>query len=327
VPDPRTRDVDLRPPALQGIETLGPGELSMEFDEDTVMEPAKVRISPTLEVTEVSGPGKRVLIKEQLQKPGQRYCVEAEARDSRGNTSSFMAEFYGFNGNVPRLLINEFTPRGSGNHPDMIELKVLSDGDIGGVVLLQGTPSSVEARFVFPSLPVRTGNFILVHCKSTGDPAEVNESSDITQSKGPGSSDTAWDFWMPDGKGLGGNNGVVSLYDRPGGVCLDGVLYSNRTAESDSTYRGFGGAALLAQAEELLHDGGWKAAGSRVTPEDAVNPEGSTSTRSICRSSRSADTDSAGDWHIVPSRKATFGAENCDDVYSAAISARAKELP
>ena len=108
---------------------------------------------------------------------------------------------------------------------------------------------------------------------------------------------------------------MVSLYDRPGGVCLDGVLYSNRTSQSDSRYRGFGSTVLLAQAEELVRDGGWKAAGSRVLPEDALSPEGSTATRSICRTSRSDDTDCAEDWHIVPSRKATFGAENCDDVY------------
>ena len=120
---------------------------------------------------------------------------------------------------------------------------------------------------------------------------------------------------LQDGKGLSGNNGVLSLYDRPGGKCLDGVLYSNRTSQSDELYRGFGSEETLNRAEELVLAGGWKPAGARVSPEDAVNPEGSTGTRSICRSSGSADTDSAEDWHIVPTRKATFGAENSDEVY------------
>ena len=47
-------------------------------------------------------------------------------------------QFYGFNARVPRLLINEFTPRGSGNHPDLVELKTLTAGNMGGVVLYLG---------------------------------------------------------------------------------------------------------------------------------------------------------------------------------------------
>ena len=93
------------------------------------------------------------------------------------------------------------------------------------------------------------------------------------------------------------------------------MLYSNRTSQSDEGYRGFGSAEMETRAEEIVSAGGWKAAGPRVTPEDAVSPEGSTGTRSLCRSSVSMDTDQAEDWHIVPTRKATFGAENCDEVY------------
>jgi len=72
---------------------------------------------------------------------------------------------------------------------------------------------------------------------------------------------------------------------------------------------------MRARAEELVLDGGWKIAAERVTPEDAFNPEGTTGTRSICRSSGSADTDCAQDWHIAPTRGASFGADNGDDVY------------
>ncbi len=159
------------------------------------------------------------------------------------------------------------------------------------------------------------GVFILVHWKPSGDPAELNETEDMAASRGFDASDIAWDLWVADGRGLPGNNGVLSLYDRPGGICLDGVLYSNRTSQSDESYRGFGSVETLNRAEELVLDGGWKPAGARVSPEDAVSPEGSTGTRSICRQSSGADTDSAEDWHIVPTRKATFGAENSDEVY------------
>jgi len=120
---------------------------------------------------------------------------------------------------------------------------------------------------------------------------------------------------MRDAPGLPGNNGVVSVWDRPGGACLDGIIWSNRTAESDEQYGGFGSEHMRARAEALAGIGAWQPAGTRVSPEDAVNPEGSTGTRSICRAADGRDTDTAADWHIVPTRKASLGSENSDEVY------------
>jgi hypothetical protein len=315
VPDPRGATVDLRPPAILAVRTVGPREISLDFDEEARVAAAKVRISPGLAVAEVSGPATRVLVSAETQTPGRRYILEAEAEDSRGNRSSFMAEVYGFNPRVPRLLLNEFTPRGSGSHPDLVEIKVLTDGDMGGLVLYEGTPGSFDDRLVFPSFEVRKGDFLVVHFKPSGDASEVDETTDKTTSGGYDATDTAFDFWIPGGQGLGGNNGVLSVYERPGGALIDGALYSNRTSQSDEDYGGFGSSNMRAQAEELVRDGGWRIAGERVTPEDALNPDGTTGTRSICRSSGSVDTDSAGDWHIVPTRGASFGRENSDEVY------------
>jgi hypothetical protein len=314
--DQRAADVDLHPPQVLAVRTIGPSEISVEFDEEASLVPEKTRISPGLAVTEVTGPGRQIIIRGETQTPGRLYALEAEAEDARGNRASFLAEFYGYNARVPRLLINEFTPRGSGNHPDLVELKALSAGDMGGVALYQGTPGCFATRVVFPAFTVEEGAFIIVHWKPEGDPGEVDETDDMTASKGFDASDSAWDLWVAGGTGLSGNNGVLSLYDRPGGKCLDGVLYSNRSSQSDETYRGFGSNETLTRAEELVQEGGWKPAGPRVMPEDAVSPEGSTGTRSICRQSCSADTDLAEDWHIVPTRASTFGAENSDEVYA-----------
>ncbi len=306
---------DLHPPVVISVCATGPTEISVEFDEETVMPADKVRISPALHVTETEEQSSIVVVRSETQRPGQIYTLEGEAQDGKGNVASFVAEFYGYNPRVPRMLLNEFTPRGTTDHPDLLEIKVTSAGDMGGVVLYQGTPGSFDDRLVFPSFAVVPGTFILVHFKPSGDAAEVNETTDATASGGIDASPQAFDHWVAGGQGLGGNNGVLTLYERPGGKLLDGALYSNRTSSSDERYLGFGSAATLARAEELARDGGWRFAGQRVSPEDALSPEGSTSTRSICRSSTSVDTDSAGDWHIVPTRKASFGAENSDEVY------------
>jgi hypothetical protein len=316
LPDTRSRDVDLMPPQLQSVQAVGPAEISLSFDEDAALCAEKTRITPPLDVTDVTGPSKNIILRGHDQEPGRLYTLEGEAQDARGNSTSFAAQFSGFNSRVPRLLINEFTPRGSGNHPDLVELKVLTSGNMGGVVFLVGTPGSYEARMLFPSFEVKAGNFIVIHLKPAGDPDEVDETKDATASQGFDASPEAFDFWLRDGRGMGGNNGVLTLCERPGGGCLDGVLYSNRTIQSDESYGGFGTEEMRTRAEELVKMGGWKCAGDRVTPEDGINPEGSTGTRSICRSGSSADSGRPEDWHIVPTRGASFGAVNSDEVYS-----------
>ncbi len=313
--DPRSEKGDLLPPQVESVQSLGPDRIGIRFDEEAGLCDGKTLIEPELAITAVTGSGREIVIQGGTQTPGRLYTLEAEAQDVRGNTTSFLASFYGFNAKVPDLLINELTPRGSGAHPDLVELKAMTGGDMGGVALYLGTPGSYDSRLVFPSFAIAQGSFIVVHLKPTGDPSEVDEPGDPSVSKGADALDTAYDFWAVDSKGLGGNNGVVTLYSRPGGKCIDGILYSNRSSQSDQTYRGFGSADMLARAEELVRDGGWKQAGARILPEDAVSPESSTGTRSLCRASTSLDTDSAQDWHVVPTRKATPGMENSDEIY------------
>ena len=107
---------------------------------------------------------------------------------------------------------------------------------------------------------------------------------------------------------------MISIYERPGGNILDGVLYSNRTSGSDERYRGFGTKDVLLWAAELTADGGWIPEWESVRPEDGINPDGSTGTRSICRF-EGADTDTRQDWYIVPTLQASFGARNSEEVY------------
>ncbi len=306
---------DLRPPAVMGVRTVGPREIEIAFDEEASVMLDDLVLAPALAVNGVSEAGGTSILSVDVQEPGRKYTLRATAEDARGNGVSFIAELYGFNPRIPLVLLNEFTPRGSSAHPDLVECAVLSDGNMGGVVLYHGIPEKYESRLIFPAFEVKAGDFMLIHFKPSGDPAEKDETLDKTASGGIDASDTAFDFWIRDGSsGLGGNNGALCLHERPGGGFLDGVLYSNGVFSPDRPYRGFGTARALLWAEGLAA-GGWKTAGDEVWPDDGVNPEDSTATRSICRSSDSRDTDSREDWHIVPTRKSTFGAPNSDEVY------------
>jgi hypothetical protein len=307
---------DVTPPAFVGLRLLDESRLELCFDEPLGGPAEALRIEPALEVVAADVEECLLLLEVNGQQPGLRYHLEATVSDARGNSLSFMAGFYGFNPRVPPLLINEFTTRGSGNHPDVVELKALGAGDMAGVVLYGGTPRGHDGLLIFPSLAVEAGDFLLVHFKPQGIPEELDEVGDRTLSGGLDASPSAYDFWVPQGTGLSGNNGVIGLYARPeGGEILDGVLYSDRTSLSDSEYGGFGTRECLERALELVADGGWRTGTEQARPEDAVSPEGTTGTRSLCRDREGSDTDSAADWHIVPTLGFTFGAENSEEIY------------
>jgi hypothetical protein len=305
---------DLKPPVLLGLRARA-WSLELEFDEPPICDPEQVRAVPELEITDLRAEANRLCLTCPGQAAGQRYVLELEVGDARGNQLELAVQLYGYNPSLPRLLINEFTTQGSDTHPDLVELFTVSGGNMAGVVLYQGTAGSWDDRLVFPSFEVHTGEFVLVHFKPQGLPEERDEPGDPALSGGLDASPAAYDFWVPGGTGLSGNNGVLSLYARPGGELCDGVLYSNRTSASDTLYRGFGSAATVARAEELAREGGWIAAEEAIRPEDAVNLEGSTATRSLCRGSEPVDSDTAADWHIVPTRGFTFGAVNSDERY------------
>ncbi|UCF99868.1 MAG: hypothetical protein JSV89_10115 [Spirochaetaceae bacterium] len=308
-------DPDLTPPLLLGVRTLSSEQLELLFDEPPLCRVEDIAVDPALEVISTRSEDCRLLVQIAPHTPGLPYQLEALVEDAAGNGLHFLAVFYGFNGNLPTLLINEFTTRGSGNHPDAVEIKVMERGNMGGVVLYEGTPSNHDDRLIFPAFEVAAGEYLIVHFKPEGITGEIDETTSKDLSGGLDASDQAYDFWIPEGTGISGNNGVISLYARPGGEILDGVLYSDRTSDSDEKYGGFGTLDSLERAQELVADSGWLILGEQVYPEDAVSPEGSTGTRSICRSPDSADTDTAADWHIVPTLGLTFGEENSDEVY------------
>jgi hypothetical protein len=309
-------EIDLRPPVLLGVSVPSSREVRIAFDQEVRAEREEMRITPNLPMTGLVLEGSEVILTlEEDQALGIEYYLEGRVEDENGNSMSFITPFYGYNPRVPDLVINEFTTQGSGNHPDIVEIAVLSEGNLAGVTLYEGTRTDYDGKKVLPPREVEPGEFLLVHFKPEGIPDEEDETVSPDTSGGLDASPEAWDFWVDGGSGLSGNNGVIALYGSPAGILLDGVLYSNRTSASDERYRGFGSTRVLGRAENLFEEEGWTAAGELIAPEDAVDPEPSTATRSMCRDSSSADTDRREDWHIVPTGGYTFGGVNSDEVH------------
>lgn len=225
-------------------------------------------------------------------KAGSKETIEGRIVDLVGNSLSFVCGIWGLNENLPDLLINEFTTKGSTNNPDRVELIVLKGGNLAGITLYDGLSENFDSQTILPTYIVNEGDFVVIEF-SEG----LREAHPI-------------EFWAKE-VGLGANNGVISLYDSPNGEIIDAVLYTNR---SSSQYSGFGTKKVEERAFLLEESGHWLM--GPIAVESGINSTNSTATRSMCRFNNKADTNSKADWYIVPTGKASFGFQNVTDIYN-----------
>jgi len=309
---------DLRPPAVATWGPTGSLELTVRFDEAIakVLPGCAASPGPGVVSARVSEDGTGMIVElDAAQVPGAAYAVSAVVADAAGNMSSFVLPYWGYNPNPPQLRINELLTEGSATHPDALEFFVVAGGECAGLSFFVGLPGDQDLRFVFPVLKVETGEFIILHLKPQGLDLEINESGDKAASGGLDASADAWDLWYAGGDGaLSGANGALSVCTSPNGSMIDAVVYSERTLDSDSKYGGFGSTTLQRRVLAMVEAGAWDA-GDPPDPARCAPSGSSTTTRTICRSSASADSDSGADWHIVPTKGATFGHPNLDTVY------------
>jgi hypothetical protein len=309
---------DLRPPRMEKLIETENNVLEAHFDKAAWVNRTSLFVYPDLRVDTIEdgAPVVRFILAE-ASEPGTRYTLEMSVKDENGNTCSFLYHFYGFNPRIPRMVINEVilnTP--SSTVYNQAEIVILSSGNMAGVTFFEGTKSYADKTFMFPSLEVLQGDFILVHFNTAEAEGEINEThGSKTEASGKGASNTAWDFWLAGTGNLTKDNDVLSLYTQPEGDIIDGLLYTSKVYEAGAKYNGFGTSLMLNKAIELAGGGGWNLRETEPYPEDGFNPAGATSTRSICRDSVSTDTNSAEDWHIVPTGKRTPGAVNSNEVY------------
>jgi hypothetical protein len=306
---------DLSPPRLLEISPTMSPEVRIIFDEAVFPENEKITLDTgdRASLSTVEG-NIIVLLPEKPLIPGKQYKAGLTVEDISGNSCRFVLPFWGWNPDVPDLLINEFNPEGSGNNPDCIEFYVVSGGNSAGMCLYYGTKKHYEFRYILPALELATGEYLTIHCRREYDADEISERDDKTLSTGKLSSEEAWDIWLPEDAGLSGANGILSIYNAPEGIIQDGVVYSERVSNLEDdrlgwTSRTFDAAADLFQGEN------WVFSSELIPPEEAIASHYTTGTRSLCRSSNSTDTDRKEDWHTVPTGGKSFGTANSDEIY------------
>ncbi len=305
---------DLTPPVFESASAVAAQQINICFDEPVMVVEDSVRIDGALAIIRVEAVECGVAL--QVDQPlvaGKAYRVGLAVSDHNGNSLDVVTDIYGYNPAIPAAVINEFTTRGSKNHPDLVELYLLEEGNVGGLTLYDGSVSRWRSRKVLPDLTLSAGQYILIHFKPEGIPEEVDETRTPDSSGGKDAHAAAWDFWVEEGTGLSGNNGLLTLYSNPYGTLIDAAPYSNRTSDSDSKYRGFGSRALMEQVDEIVAAEGWQIAEAQARPEDLIFSDHSTATRSLNRNSNAYDSNQANDWHTVPTSGYSFGEVNSDE--------------
>ncbi len=285
----------------------------LEFDSPVYAADELLLIGPYHAQVSGQGTGTVQLHIEPAIPPGTSAMLEGTFRDGSGNQLHLITPIYGYNADAASLVINEFTTRGSQAHPDRVELLAAEGGSTAGITFFDGTKHDYRQKKMLPDISVESGDFVIIHCRPESSAWE-DETEDRASSSHPGSHDEAWDVFIPGGRGLSANNGVLTLYDTPDGTLTDGVFYSDRTSESDDRYRGFGSPAMLNRVEMLCREQGWEALPEEVRPEDGIDSSESSATRSMSRLPGSFSGTNE-DWITVPTRGSTFGQVNGTDEY------------
>lgn len=289
---------DRIPPVFLGATAVATDSIICYFNEPVSCDLLNTTVGQQLKVVEVLSSAQELkLVVDGTVAPGVPVAINARVRDAMGNSLRFSTICWGKNERVPRLLINEFSTKGSGNNPDRVELWTATAGSLAGVTFYDGMAQSYESRFTFPAIEVLAGEFLVLYFGQSPPEGKPNayQASEI---------------------GLGSNNGVLSVYATPDSGCLDAVLYSNRTSTSDTAYLGFGTQKVLDRVLLLQKNGGWKDNSEKdLTPEMAIDSTYSTATRSMGRLPEGTDSDTKLDWQVAATGKASFGAINSTEIH------------
>ena len=276
--------VDTRSPILINIEALSTQTITITFNEALDRDSIAIRCqNNTIQSLMVHNERVTIVLGNPIAL-SQAQAIEGSVRDLRGNSTYFTVEAWAKNEQVPTLLINEFTTKGTESNPDRVELIATSRGNVAGVTLYAGTNESWTDRIVLPDLWVERGTYLVVSFSK--------EALEDTM------------LFSELGAGLGSNNGCLSLAKTPhwNSTLLDAVVWGNHTT---TTHEGFGSQALKDAVQALYAQGHWKS----NSCNESVDSTNSTATRSFCRDNF-RDTNSRSDWYICATREASFGFNN-----------------
>lgn len=197
--------------------------------------------------------------------PGKPYGWTAQVEDPSHNVTAVAGRFYGPNDHPAALRLGEVRMAGSGAHPDFVELEVTGAGSLGGWTLEVVTAPGKAKRRVLADRAVTAGDRVLIYLKKPTAPGDASPTAVV-------------ELWAEAG-GLSATKALVNLRPRPEAAPVDALAWALEAGT---------GRALSADPAVV-----------------EVDPQGSTATRTWCRTD-----DPDRPWMLVANGSATPGAVN-----------------
>ena len=228
----------------------------------------------------------------------KKYLIEGYVLDQRGNSLYFKDSFIGFNGRVPKVVINEIRTEYSKPKVEFIELKVLSEGNLGGMELVVASDGE-EKSYVFPAIEVKPDELVVLHFRKIEDGCidEIENDKELSTAT---ESSSSVDLWIENTSARIAKSDVILLKNKRQGEIVDSVLYMESSASSWKT-------DFLSECAEL-------AISSETWIGNPVISDGVTATRTLSRVNFNKD---ASAWIVTATSKASPGKENSSQKYVA----------
>jgi len=293
-------------------------EIEFEFSKPVMVK--TLSFEPALTVSSIEDGNIVSVLLEENAAMGLQVAADLLAEDEHGNEINVSTSLRFRDSRIPLLVINELCTEYATNSKgekkaEFIELKMKSYGNLDGIrIFIMGNSNVVKLRitiYEFMPVKVKEDEYVVLHLRTLEESCKDEKNGNIEESGGINSSSTAWDFYVSgNDKLIHTAATAVYVLDQDDNV-LDAVMIS--TLPDPWWDKGYFAEA----AEFLFGKGAWKTAEGEVCgPVNAVNSNGATNTRTICRDRTVEDTNTAADWYVTDTSCATPGKDNNDKRYT-----------
>lgn len=264
--------------------------------------------------------GRTVTVTTSTQTMGTTYLatVAASLTDLQstalGGTRTAM--FLGFGAAAAVVRINEVNAN-IANACDLLELRVVSGGSMGGFRIQERGGASGELTFTFPStFVVQTNDFIVIHessgaalCNANGATAETSGPAAQPAATFAGNFDSAYDFWVADA-GFVSTDNVFTLYDASSTI-VDALFVSNdpaATATAGATETQAAAVGAASQWSPIMAS--YIDAVFRMNAADDLDATGTSAIGTSIQRTGDGDTNAKTDWTSGAGLAASWGTLN-----------------
>jgi len=300
------------PPVFLECRSVSSTEMAFKFSQSVKV--VSCYFDPPLEVKSIEGGDEVTVVFAKKLEEGKRVTADIVVEDSGMNTLNVIVPFRTRNDRMPSLFFNELRTENSKPKAEFVEFVSQGAGNLGGMRLFIAGHSLTTPVYEFAPTEVKTGEYIVLHLRTTEEGCQDETGADLALSLGTDSQNDARDLWVPGNSKLLHKTDALWLMDQDDKI-IDAILLSE---SSDGKWNDkiAEAASLLGRKKAWLPSNGDVAEWS-PGPSDAVISAGTTSTRTICRDNETlASRPCAGNWYITATSSATPGKPNSSKRYT-----------